>query len=442
MGIRDWLAIIVIVFIVLILLDGFRRKWLERKRSLRVKIDKNIPPDDVGEVDDILIKSELPNGGARIKNRSGHYVDDDQDESDVPVLMESVDIDDEDIEDYPAEDEDQAIDTLTEEEYFADEAEEEEDQAAPDESEDIDEFVPENGFESFTALDEEPEELSAGYHDGLDDSVDEEDDQDDVSSLDAEQSISEPEAEVGEDNPWESAGLEEEAGEKAVEEEEGKESEELEPEISRSVSATDKSSGGPSNRDHQDAGERIEPSFGEETLTFEHDERGEITLENNDLFEGLQHDDDDDINAQEPAEEVVVINVMARNGSTIEGSKLLPVLLKHGLRLGEMSIFHRHADSDGKGPVMFSMANMVKPGTFSISEMETFTTPGVSFFMQIPNKLGNMQCFDQMLKTAEAVKDEMDAQLKDENRSVFTRQTIEHSRQRIRDFELEMLARK
>jgi len=31
MNIRDWLAVIVIVFIVLILLDGFRRKWLERK---------------------------------------------------------------------------------------------------------------------------------------------------------------------------------------------------------------------------------------------------------------------------------------------------------------------------------------------------------------------------------------------------------------------------
>jgi cell division protein ZipA len=112
------------------------------------------------------------------------------------------------------------------------------------------------------------------------------------------------------------------------------------------------------------------------------------------------------------------------------------------MRLGEMSIFHRHAGMDGKGPVMFSMANMLKPGTFSMSEMETFTTQGVSFFMQLPTRVGHMQCFEQMLKTAEAVKNELDAQLKDENRSVFTRQTIEHSRQRIRDFELEMLGRK
>jgi len=44
MGMRDWLIIIVIVGIVLILLDGYRRK---RKNSIRVKLEKNIPDHDV-----------------------------------------------------------------------------------------------------------------------------------------------------------------------------------------------------------------------------------------------------------------------------------------------------------------------------------------------------------------------------------------------------------
>jgi cell division protein ZipA len=189
--------------------------------------------------------------------------------------------------------------------------------------------------------------------------------------------------------------------------------------------------------------ERIEPTFGDQELTFSRDDQGELDLENNDLFETADDDEADvDDDQQEVAEQVLIINVMARPDTVIEGSKLLPVLLKHGMRLGDMSIFHRHADVSGKGPVMFSMANMLKPGTFSMSEMETFTTKGISFFMQLPNRIGNMQCFEQMLETAEAVKTELDAQLKDENRSVFTRQTIEHCRQRIRDFELEMLARK
>jgi cell division protein ZipA len=133
---------------------------------------------------------------------------------------------------------------------------------------------------------------------------------------------------------------------------------------------------------------------------------------------------------------------MARHGSMFSGADLLPVLRKQGLHLGEMSIFHRHAEMDGSGQVMFSMANMVKPGTFNLATMENFSTPGVSFFLQLPNKLGNLPSFEKMLAAASAVKVGLDGEFKDENRSVFTRQTVEHCRQRIQDFELALLKRK
>jgi cell division protein ZipA len=141
-------------------------------------------------------------------------------------------------------------------------------------------------------------------------------------------------------------------------------------------------------------------------------------------------------------QEVIIINVMARAGQVFHGGDLLSVLQEQGMRLGDMSIFHRHADSQGSGPAMFSMANMVKPGTFDLATMESFNTPGVSFFLQMPNKLGNMACFEKMLATASAVRTAFDAELKDEHRSVFTRQTVEHCRQRVRDFELKLLSRK
>lgn len=141
-------------------------------------------------------------------------------------------------------------------------------------------------------------------------------------------------------------------------------------------------------------------------------------------------------------QEVIIINVMAKAGQYFRGDELLPLVQRYGMRLGDMSIFHRHADQSGLGPVMFSMANMVKPGTFSLSNMDEFVTPGVSFFVQLPNKFGNMKSFEQMLATAEGIKQALDGDLKDERRSVFTRQTVEHCRQRIRDFELSVLARK
>lgn len=147
--------------------------------------------------------------------------------------------------------------------------------------------------------------------------------------------------------------------------------------------------------------------------------------------------------AAEPGpQEVIIVNVMAKPGTYFYGDELLPVLQHYGLRLGNMNIFHRHTEPNGNGPVMFSMANMVKPGTFALNNIDDFATPGISFFVQLPNRHGNMKAFELMLATANAVKEAMDGDLKDERRSVLTRQTVEHCRQRVRDFELSLLAKK
>ena len=147
-------------------------------------------------------------------------------------------------------------------------------------------------------------------------------------------------------------------------------------------------------------------------------------------------ENDDDSN--EPSE-VLAINVLARQGRRFAGDELLQVLLSSGLRFGEMSIFHRHANGKN-GPVLFSVANALNPGTFDLNEISEFTTPGVCFFMTLPNVASNnMLVYEQMLATARHVQQSLDAELKDDNRSVMTAQTMEHYRQRIRDFELQQL---
>ena len=136
--------------------------------------------------------------------------------------------------------------------------------------------------------------------------------------------------------------------------------------------------------------------------------------------------------------QVLVINVMARPKTSIQGDELLPILLGAGLRFGEMSIFHRHADRKG-GPVLFSVANALNPGTFDLNDISDFSTQGVCFFMTLPNVANNLLAFEQMLATAKHVQSVLDAELKDDNRSVMTAQTVEHYRQRIRDFDLQQL---
>jgi len=137
----------------------------------------------------------------------------------------------------------------------------------------------------------------------------------------------------------------------------------------------------------------------------------------------------------EPPQEVLVIHVRAAENEYFYGSDLLDLILDNGLRFGAMDIFHRHAGEDGEGPILFSMANMVKPGVFDLHTFEEFSTVGLSFFLGLPTETNaNMETFDIMLATAKDIAGRLKGELKDEDRSVLTKQTIEHYRERIRDF--------
>jgi len=149
-------------------------------------------------------------------------------------------------------------------------------------------------------------------------------------------------------------------------------------------------------------------------------------------------DDEDKQNYFEP-EEVFVINIMAPKGYYFAGSDLLDVSLEAGLRFGEMNIFHRHHHIDGSGPILFSMANIVMPGTFDLKTMEDFKTPGISLFLTLPCSAKSMDAFELLYATADYLADNLGGDLKDEQRNGLTAQTVEHYRQRIRDYERQRL---
>lgn len=145
---------------------------------------------------------------------------------------------------------------------------------------------------------------------------------------------------------------------------------------------------------------------------------------------------------QPPAEEVLIINVVARDAAGFKGPALLQSILESGLRFGEMDIFHRHESMAGNGEVLFSMANGVKPGTFDLDDIDHFTTRAVSFFLGMPGPRHPKQAFDIMVAAARKLAQELNGELKDDQRSVMTAQTIEHYRQRIIEFERRQLTHK
>lgn len=163
--------------------------------------------------------------------------------------------------------------------------------------------------------------------------------------------------------------------------------------------------------------------------------------ENLDLLAGISSGKEPD--APEAAavdSEVLMLHVVARDDTGFAGEDILQILLAFELRFGEMNFFHGHQEAAGRGAIQFSVANMLQPGVFDIDAMTEFTTPGLIFFLTLPGPNDMMAAFEQMAETARGVAEHLGGDLLDESRSVATRQTLEHMRQRVRDLERRMLA--
>ncbi|MBG0758178.1 cell division protein ZipA [Vibrio cidicii] len=136
----------------------------------------------------------------------------------------------------------------------------------------------------------------------------------------------------------------------------------------------------------------------------------------------------------EPEMEVIVLNVHCAGEDPFVGTRLFDSMQQNGLIYGEMDIFHRHADLSGNGKVLFSVANMMHPGTLKHDDPATFTTKGISFFMTLPCYGDAEQNFKLMLKTAQQIADDLGANVLDDRRNLITPDRLAAYRRQIVEF--------
>jgi cell division protein ZipA len=142
--------------------------------------------------------------------------------------------------------------------------------------------------------------------------------------------------------------------------------------------------------------------------------------------------DDETLAENNAPKDVFIFNVVAKEGTKILGNDLLQFFLTAGFRFGERSIFHRHLHSDGNGPILFSIANMVEPGVFDPDRMGRIACEGVSFFVVAPNLEINIKtAFDMMLTAVEQMTEEFDCVVLNADRLPLTEQEYRDDHQRL-----------
>lgn len=89
----------------------------------------------------------------------------------------------------------------------------------------------------------------------------------------------------------------------------------------------------------------------------------------------------DDESALAMAEQIIALNVYPNPRRALSGDKALKVLLKYGLRYGEMSCFHRYENTDEPSALMFSVLRMTDngPAGFDLETLSAEQVQGLAF---------------------------------------------------------------
>jgi cell division protein ZipA len=84
---------------------------------------------------------------------------------------------------------------------------------------------------------------------------------------------------------------------------------------------------------------------------------------------------------------------------------------------------------------VFSVANIMKPGSFDMVEIQSLQTPAIAFFLTLPAPVSALEAWDMMLPTAQRMAELLDGVVLDEERNALGRQRIAHIRDELRAYD-------
>lgn len=139
--------------------------------------------------------------------------------------------------------------------------------------------------------------------------------------------------------------------------------------------------------------------------------------------------------ASDEFDKIVTLYLAARAGATLQGPDIVVAAEKAGLVYGHMGVFHRLVEGHPERGPVFSVANIMKPGSFDMATIQSMQTPAIAFFLTLPASVPALEAWDTMLPTAQRMAELLDAVVLDDQRNALGRQRIAHIRDELRAYD-------
>ena len=139
-------------------------------------------------------------------------------------------------------------------------------------------------------------------------------------------------------------------------------------------------------------------------------------------------DNDDEPASPSQPKDIIVVYILPKVDTLLQGAQINSAVQALGLSFGEMNIFHYI----NEGKTIFSLANMLEPGSFNPETIHDLKTSGLTLFMQI--KEGDpMDDLTEMLQRSYQIAGLLEARLCNHKRESLTEQDAENYRAQIRE---------
>jgi cell division protein ZipA len=134
-------------------------------------------------------------------------------------------------------------------------------------------------------------------------------------------------------------------------------------------------------------------------------------------------------------DKIVSLYVAARADQVLRGEDIVVAAEKTGLVFGYMNVFHRLMEGHPERGPIFSMASIMKPGSFDMGTIREMETPAIAFFLTLPAPMTALDAWEKMLPTVQRMAELLDGVVLDDSRNALGRQRIAHIRDDLRAYD-------